>query len=278
MNMDPKCEIVEMTPEMAKTMLESNTHNRRLRKAYVQQLAGAIERGEWVANGEPVQVASDGTLLNGQHRLSAVVEAGLSVPLLLVRGLPETARRTIDTGTRRNLSDVLALHGEHHTTNLGAALSLLYRYRAGQRLDQASRTAPTPQQALELLEREPQIRDALMVGHKVHRATRMRISATAVLLHLFEEADPGQGEAFFEAVCHPTNEPRRSPVMALRSLLERSRADPKHRISTYSLCAVTIKAFNGWREGRGIDVLAFKPLNKEPFPEIKPPVEKNSTT
>lgn len=269
-----QCEIVEIAPPLARELLIGNTRNRNLRDDYVKKLAGAMKRGEWTLNGEPVQISEEGELLNGQHRLSAVVESGETVQMLVVRGLPVSSQLTMDTGTRRNLSDVLALHGESDTANLGAMLGMLYRYRKGLRLDNASRTAPTPQEALELLRQEPGIREGLAVGRKVFRATRMRVSVTGILFYIFEEVDPGEGEKFFDALCKAEDEPPESPIVALKKILDRARRERTYRLSTYTLNAITIKAFNAWREGREMRLIAFRPggASPEPFPDINPPL------
>lgn len=252
-------------------MLQTNGRNRQLRKLYVEKLAEAMKRGEWTMNGEPIQVADDGTLLNGQHRLRAVVQSGVTIPTLLVTGLPVEALRNMDTGTRRNLSDVLALRGEIDTTNLAAALGLLHRYRNKARMDGAGRTAPTVHEALRLLEREPSVREAVKTGRRLYRQNHMRLSVMAVLLYLFDEVEPGAGTSFFEALCIP-DESVGSPVRALQSILERNRLDRSYRLPPYSLCAMTIKAFNAWSNGTEISVLSFKPGgdSPEPFPRIRP--------
>lgn len=267
--------IVEMTPARARKILKRNDRNRGLRADYVRQLAGAMMRGEWVVNGEPIQIAEDGTLLNGQHRLSAVVESEVSVPMLVVSGLSPSTRMTMDVGARRTLSDVLALHGETDTTNLGAVLGLLYRYRNGARLDYSSRTAPTITQALELLEKEKGLHAALLSARQVFRETHMRLSVAALLLFLFEEVDPKAGQAFFDALCDPQGEKPGSAVLKLRAHLDRVRTQRKYRFSTLVLSAMTIKAFNAWREGRTVESLTYRPggQNPEPFPKILSPQE-----
>jgi hypothetical protein len=264
-----QCRIVDVTPQMAQTILAGNVRNRPVRPAYIKRLAEAMTRGEWTMNGEPVQVAHDGTLLNGQHRLSAVVHSGITIPMLLVSGLPVEALRTVDTGTRRTLSDVLALRGETDTTNLAAALGLLHRYRRGSRMDQAGPTAPTAQEALLLLDRELGLRDALRTARRLHRRNHVRQSVMAVLSYLFDESDPGEGTRFFEVLCDPDDDPR-SPVRALQSVLASEREDRTYRLPAHSLCAMTIKAFNAWRDDTPIAVLSFKPGGRrpEPFPRF----------
>jgi hypothetical protein len=102
----------------------------------------------------------------------------------------------------------------------------------------------------------------------------MRVSVAALMFYLFEQIDPGEGRTFFEALCHVEKEPEGSAVRALRSNIERARVGRGHSIPTYVLSAMTIKAFNAWREGRELTLLFFRPGGKspEPFPEIAPPV------
>lgn len=270
-------EIVELTPADAREILERNTRNRGMREDYVRKLAGAMERGEWVVNGEPIQIADNGELLNGQHRLSAIVASGETVAMLVVRGLPVTTQMTMDVGTRRNLSDVLALHGEIDTTNLGAMLGLLYRYRNGDRLDYSSRTAPTATEAIALLEGEPQIRGYVSLGRKAFRDARMRVSIAGFLAYLFDEIEPGEGTRFFDVLCNAKNEPPGSPVRALRSILERQHKERAYKLSPYILSGMTIKAFNAWREGREMTLMIFRPTGSSPeaFPKIlsRPEIE-----
>ncbi len=267
---DFSSEIVEVSPTVARSILENNPRNRTMRLDYVRHLASAMERGEWMVNGEPIQIAADQTLLNGQHRLSAVVESGETVPMLVVRGLPVKTQKTMDVGTRRTLSDVLALHGEKDTPSLAAVLGLLYRYRSGYRLDYQSRTAPTIPEALDLLHREPEVREAIVEARQVEREAKMRVSVGALLLYLFEEIDRGEGRRFFEVLCDPSGEPEGSGVRKLRSHLDRISEIRKYRTTTLVLSAMTIKAFNAWREGRPIESLVFRPGGRapEPFPEI----------
>lgn len=274
------CEIVEVSPEMAREMLEANNHNRSMRKDYVRKLAAAMQRGEWTVNGEPIQIAEEGTLLNGQHRLSAVVESGVTVPLLVIRGLEVNAQNTMDSGLRRNLSDVLALHGENETANLGAMLAMLYRYRQGHRLDNSGRTAPTPTEALALLEAEPEIKEGAPLARRAMREAGLRMSVTGLLVYLFNEADPGEGDRFFEALCEADKEPMGSAVVALKSILDRNRREHTYRLSSYVLYAMVIKAFNAWRESRDVFVLAFKPWGSSPelFPDIIPGSEIRRST
>jgi hypothetical protein len=264
--------VVNITPKKAREILANNTRNRRVRRAYVARLADAIRRGEWELNGEPIQIAADGTLLNGQHRLLAIVEANVPAKVVLVEGLPGETQDTIDTGSRRRLADVLALRGEADANNLAAALNLLHRYRNGLRMDTAGQNAPTPQQAIQLLEDEPGLTDSLKVGRKVHRETKMSATVATVMYHLFAEVDQRDADEFFRLLCESDPRDSTDPIRRLRTILARAAADQHYRPTIYVLCAVTIKAFNAWRLGQPVQQLSFRPGGRSPevFPQIKP--------
>ena len=102
-------EVVTVTPQLAAEWLKRNTDNRPLRKWHVEALAGAITRGEWVLSHQGVAFAEDGRLLDGQHRLAAIVKANTSVLMVVTRNVPEDAFKAIDQGVKRTLSDVFGV-------------------------------------------------------------------------------------------------------------------------------------------------------------------------
>ena len=102
-----KTEIKTITPTLAKAMLERNTDNRPLRTGHVRSLADAIRRGEWKVTHQGIAFAKDGRLLDGQHRLAAVVEANLSVTMLVIWDMSEDSFVALDIGLRRSAADIL---------------------------------------------------------------------------------------------------------------------------------------------------------------------------
>lgn len=74
------CETVTATPETALRWLGDNPHNRPLDMARVRALREKILAGGWKPT-PPVEVLEGGRLWNGQHRLSAIVQAGRPVQL-----------------------------------------------------------------------------------------------------------------------------------------------------------------------------------------------------
>lgn len=109
-----KTETMLVTPSMAREWLKKNTDNRRLRQSHVDALRNAWDRGEWKLIHAGVAFATDGRLLDGQHRLTMV--AGLpdssAVPLNVTSGADPAAFTVIDQGMRRTTSDVFSVTNE----------------------------------------------------------------------------------------------------------------------------------------------------------------------
>ena len=76
-----------ITPQLAEIYLGKNTHNRNIRKPVVGKYANDMENGFWNFDGAPIRFADDGTLLDGQHRLHAIIKSNKAIDLLVVRGL-----------------------------------------------------------------------------------------------------------------------------------------------------------------------------------------------
>jgi hypothetical protein len=247
-----------------------------MRPPRVAQLAEAMERGEWMLNGETIKVADDGTLLDGQHRLQAIVDSGVEIETMVMRDLPMAAQDTIDTGRRRRLADLLAIEGRSDPHALGAALSMLHRLRTGKRIDYSHSGAPTPRQALDLLEAEPEIEKSVKVARRVTKNVGGPIGVFSALHRIFEDIDPGPAGEFYERLIEGDNLTKGDPLLSLRNQLLRPRRDRNYSQSPNNVAALTIKAFNLRRAGRKVDVLAFRKAEK--FPTVDPPASEVLST
>jgi len=105
-----------VTPEMAEKWLEKNEHNRKITPSNVNKIAKMMKENKWAYNGEGVIIGSNGTLLDGQHRLLAVVKAKKDVWMEVVENVEEICEytgvevfATIDTGRNRSASDMISI-------------------------------------------------------------------------------------------------------------------------------------------------------------------------
>ena len=118
-------EVVQMTPEWAAKLLLSNTSNRGLSKTRSKTFAKQIEKGKWRKTGQGISVAKNGRLLDGQTRLNAVVQSGISTTMVVAWNCDEDSFSVFDTGRARSATDVLKIAGcEQHQNMISAGLRL----------------------------------------------------------------------------------------------------------------------------------------------------------
>jgi hypothetical protein len=125
--------VMLVTPEKAGKFLEMNTDNRPVRSSWVNQLVGAITRGEWKTSHQGIAISKTGRLLDGQHRLMAIAQAGVPCMVNVALDVDDASTVCMDIGAKRNLDDIF---------NLGRDVSEVLRFAAKLVLQ----NVPTPQQ------------------------------------------------------------------------------------------------------------------------------------
>lgn len=103
--------LVKMTPEIAAAYLARHAPNRPLSKPVVKAYADDMTAGHWTYNGQNLIIDRNGYLIDGQHRLSAVIKSGVSVDMGITYGVDRSTFDTIDTGRRRNGVDLMSMLG-----------------------------------------------------------------------------------------------------------------------------------------------------------------------
>lgn len=116
---------IELTPAVAKAFLERNPGNRTVSAKTVQKYTSDILAGLWVLNGEPIIIADNGEINDGQHRCLAVVQANRPIKTLIVENVPRAARFTTDMGRARTPGDIFTMNGFHDAKNLACVTLLL---------------------------------------------------------------------------------------------------------------------------------------------------------
>ena len=79
-----KKELVTINPQKASELLSRNFNNRELNPINVQYFVDIIECGEWQGTkANSIQIDVAGNLINGQHRLNAIVQTNAELPVWL---------------------------------------------------------------------------------------------------------------------------------------------------------------------------------------------------
>jgi hypothetical protein len=114
--------IVTANKEIVDFLLELNKNNRNIRKKHLKWIGEAIEEKNFILTGQGIGVSESGDLVDGQHRLTAIRDAGYPpVEFLVVTGLSDKAKIYVDQGAKRSMADMLKIVLDKTVTNRMAA-------------------------------------------------------------------------------------------------------------------------------------------------------------
>jgi len=141
MQNDRKASFMTITPKMAAEWLSKNKDNRPIRSWWVNRLVEHMLAGTFVSEGwDAIAFFKDGTLKNGQHRLTACVKANVPFESLVVTGLTNPqVYKFGDGGQTRRVSDRLNLPKNWTVTLVGAINSFSGRNHADLSLLESAR-------------------------------------------------------------------------------------------------------------------------------------------
>lgn len=117
--------IETITPKIAEQYLAMNRENRPIRRARVEQYSLQMKKGQWLFSGDPLRFDENGRLLDGQHRLLAVIDADIELEMVVMRGLETEVFKILDTGYNRQVATAIGF-GKKSATNIAAATRLLW--------------------------------------------------------------------------------------------------------------------------------------------------------
>ena len=255
-----------ITPAIAREWLSKNTHNRPLRARVIAKYAASMKSNQWEVNGETIKFSEDGRLLDGQHRLTACVQANKTFQSWVIRGLPSQVFDTIDTGKNREAKDILALEGAPNAQILAPALRFLYiQNEIGSLAEGYSKFSGliTNRDILEVHEKHPGMAKSVsyIVGLK-GLTNYMSFSVAGFLHYQFAQFDEFMADDFFMKISKGVGLEETNPCLILRNkLLNLHRSTDSGRLETIAL---TIKAWNAYRKKRPVKVLRWQ--EGEDFP------------
>lgn len=217
-----------VTPAMAETFLANQAPQRRLDMNRVKVNAGVMGRHEWLITNQGLAFDFAGRLIDGQHRLHAVIKSGVAVPFLVVFMDHETMR-VIDAGKKRTTADLLTItHPEIKSAVVVAAIAnahLQIRAALARNIQLGnSYDAPNWRQLAEYEEHQTAIRGIMEYHTPIKTAPLLGASMVAM------PVDPVKITAFLESVKSGAGLAEGSPALLARNyILSREHSSPAER-------------------------------------------------
>lgn len=212
---------IELNPGLAGVLLARNPDNRNIRQTKVLQYETDMRACRWSFNGEPIIISKEGLINDGQHRLRALVEANVTVPMLFVFGVAREARLTVDQGAARSAGDYLGMEG---VENSAAAASIARLVIAIERERHARLYRESDVTNIEIRRRvgaDAKIGEAAHYAMSHYKSARP-FAAPGVIgtaFYLLSEVNPEDARAFMDGVCLGEDLRRDSPAYAVRDAL-----------------------------------------------------------
>ena len=264
---EPESTIELVTPEMARNWLGGRTRNRNVRDTKVLEYAIDMEAGRWhVAAALVFNV--DGQLIDGQHRLEAVVLHDEPVLFNVVRNAVPEAMLAVDTGLKRTLADFLRMRNVSSATDIAVLIRAMWRWDYYKTFNAVPSTqkSPTIQQAMAYFEEhEGDLHEAVTFATRYYKRTFIMRSVIGGLHILFNAIDSEDELEFWRLVADGAD--GAPTIIALRRRLLENHTK-RDKMPGWHVAALVIKAWNLWREATEIEVLVFRPGGKaaEHFP------------
>ena len=261
-----KIEKTLITPELAKNLLEKNISNRNLKQKTVDKYTRDMQLGNWLEDtGELISISVLGVLLNGQHRLHAVIKSNTSQKMHIATGLPDEVFKVIDTGSSRNPTDIFHIDG---IPNSNIIPSIIYTYKrliAGYTGGNSERESATI--VLKYYYERPDfyqnVTKKTMSWYKAF--SKILTPATIGGFYCyFQSINEGLADDFFNQLCYGNGNICK-PISLLRKKLVEDKISSK-KLTIAMKNAFIIKAWNFYRKNESVKILKFD-FETEKFPK-----------
>lgn len=256
-----------ITPEIAQAWLKHNNLNRPICRLNLERIKTAITTGNFIFTGDTIRFDTNGNLLDGQHRLVAVIQTGKSVESLVVFGVGQEAFSRIDTGKRRTPQDTLTIANYKHAKSTVAAVTLIDRYITNRVLQNPRYSN---QEVLQLAEKY-HVESYVSTWRQQERHPLIEGSLGSACQYLFDLVmNPEKVKHWLiDQVVQGVNLQQGSSALLLHQKLQQPKNYLQGKMRREYKFALIIKAFNAFATNRPIKVLRFMAAGEpEAFPEI----------
>lgn len=263
----PTVSTMTVTPAMAQDWITKNTaKNRRVLDNLVMKYAEDIRADRWQLNGSTIVMSTSGAIIDGQHRLLAIIEAGRAVVTMVASGVDDEAFETIDSGRPRTPSDILSIMGYEHyrdQAQLGRLNVLQNKYGSvivRGRAVQATTQEIVEQVNLHTEEYEKAIHDTSNLRYMFGNGALWQWYY--IRLGMIDVSDR---DFFFDRLRDGQGLSDDDPIYALRQAMLNARL--LHRSMTFEwVGGMLIKSWNRYRNHERAKTLVFQAVEKYPEP------------
>ena len=256
-----------ITPSIAKSLLERNVSNRRINEGRLLAYTKDMINGKWKeGTAEPIKISKTGIILDGQHRLLAIVKSNCSILCHVAENLEDAVFDVLDTGKSRNASDCFNVAGVKMSNTLPSIIAHYNLLQEGKKVGQQRSGKATNAELLD------QYYEDELFWQNVGRTTTNWYIAFAKILtpsmiggfyaHLYK-INPIKAELFMSQLC-TGSDINNQTINLLRTKLMQDKMSPRKMPPTLKM-ALIIKTWNNFINGTEVKILKFDTV-RDDFP------------
>lgn len=267
--MEPAIKRELITPERAKELLSINGHNRRVREPAVIRYSKDMKLGRWKENTfELIKIAPDGKILDGQHRLMAVVKAAQPIWFHIAYNVPGNVFDVLDTGSIRSGCDVFKIAGVLNESVMPSIIQQYFVLKNGKNVKENANknNKLTNNQLLEWYHKNENFwQHVVRKAHTWYKsfAKILNPSSLGGFYAYFYSINETDAENFMNQLSTGQNI-ENEVVAQLRTRLMQDKMSLR-KISPTVKYGLIVKAWNAYRAKKSVKLLRFDP-EKESFP------------
>lgn len=264
-------QLEQITPAIASEILAKNEKNRRVDDNTVALYAAEMSKGNWKTTSQSISIDWNGNLINGQHRLKAIIKSGVTVTMSVTRNEDPDNFKTMDTLKVRSTGTMFDIAGIANATNIACIIKYEYLINKSGYITSAGNAEAkiTATDELDVYNSKPEY------YQNVHNKAGAWYSKLGHLLSLgylgayyivFSKKNEKKAESFFEKLVTGLNiDSVHDPVYVLRNKLI-TNAGATTKYSKKYINAFIIKAWNLHVAGKMCKIL--KHSDTDEFPKI----------
>lgn len=255
-----------ITPSKAAEILTANKSNRRIKDRHVNFLVSEILEGRWHSNtGESIKIASDGTLIDGQHRLTAIVKSNKALTILVCRNMDKEVFSVIDTGISRDAKDVFKMSHVKNEIGITASLKKYIDFKNGYSTSKGTGKISN-QNLLDFYNKNEKYYQTVWNESQSNYNAFAKILSTSTICAftlLFNDISKKDSEEFFRQLCSGINITNPTIFVLRTRLMKNKMSASKMRESIIN--AFIIKSWNAFRKGTELKIMKFDVVTED-FP------------
>lgn len=249
-----------ITPAMARFWLDNLNYgdNRPISRSRVAYYVRQVKAGRWVLNGQPIIFDSEPRLLNGQHRLSAIVEANKAIHCDIRTGIATDAFTTMDQGWGRSGGQVLGMRGLKNATARAAVCRALYIWEVNNgKLKGYGKVSPDELLLVNDCYPDEVDEATAYVVTQAAKGVPMPRGLMGLSHILFHRARPRKAGEFFEVLAEGLTTTKGHPALVMRNRLIQDKMRDRTMPDDAIWCAL-VRAWNTYDHGKTMKNVVVK--------------------